>query len=113
MTNLAMGTRLTSVSQVKNITATLINKGVIRGEMATAWKAAIEEKHEGNLKKAEAGDGLAIHHVACGYWGTAMYGKFLFRGWDTQDVGLGCTLLALAAEVRFVLLFLRSHMEIS
>ena len=68
VTNLAMSTRLLPALQVKNMIRTMVTSGALTGDKVDAWKLKLKEEEEVAewLRKAEAGDGVAMYDL--GLW---------------------------------------------
>ena len=68
VTNLAMGTRLQPALRVKNMIRAMVTSGALTGDKVDAWKLKLKEEEEvaETLRKAEAGDGGAMHDL--GHW---------------------------------------------
>ena len=68
VTNLAMGTRLLPALQVKNMIRTMVTSGALTGDKVDAWMLKLEEEEKVAewRRKAEAGDGRAMHIL--GFW---------------------------------------------
>ncbi|CAB9524813.1 Sel1 domain protein repeat-containing protein (Partial), partial [Seminavis robusta] len=64
-----MGTRLFPAIQHRNTIETLVESGVIDGDLADKWNKKVEQKKkmEKLLKKAEAGDGSAMYSAGIKY----------------------------------------------
>jgi hypothetical protein len=68
VTNLAMGTKLLPALRVKNMIRAMVTSGTLTGDKVDAWKLKLKEEEEvaETLRKAEAGDGGAMHDL--GHW---------------------------------------------
>lgn len=94
ITNAPMGKKLYPAPQHKNTIETLVESGVIKGELAKQWKKKIEEKEamEELLKKAESGDGEAQERLALNYefgWNGFVEDKKLAYTWYRKAHDLG------------------------
>jgi TPR repeat protein len=69
VTNLAMGTKLLPALQVKNMIRVMVTSGALTGDKVDAWKLKLEEEEEvaETLRKAEAGDGVAMYDLGLWY----------------------------------------------
>jgi hypothetical protein len=69
VTNLAMGTKLLPALQVKNMIRTMVASGALTGDKVDAWKLKLEEEGEvaETRRKAEAGEGWAMHDLGIWY----------------------------------------------
>jgi TPR repeat protein len=69
VTNLKMGTKLLPALQVKNMIRAMVTSGALTGDKVDAWKLKLEEEEEvaEMLRKAEAGDGRAMHILGLWY----------------------------------------------
>ena len=127
MTNERMQATLLPTPQIKNLIQTLIDNGVITGDIVDAWKLKLtqQKRKEELLREAEAGDVRALGRVATSYnhgingfpvdkklsffWSnrahyagdiksTARIGFFLVQGEGTeQDTALGVVYISIAA----------------
>jgi hypothetical protein len=63
-----MGTRLLPALHVKNMIRTMVASGALTGDKVDAWKLKLEEEEKVAewRRKAEAGDGRAMHIL--GFW---------------------------------------------
>ena len=71
LTNEAMGTELVPAVQVKNMIRGMIKSGALTGEKTDEWRKKLKDEEEGEAtrRKAEAGDGTAMHNLAVWYHG--------------------------------------------
>jgi TPR repeat protein len=69
VTNLAMGTKLLPALQVKNMIRMMVASGAFTGDKVDAWKLKLKKEEElaEMLRKAEAGDGRAMHNLGLWY----------------------------------------------
>ena len=76
-TGVAMGTRLTPVTQVRNTIGQLVESGAIEGDKAVAWKKKLEEEKTAKAlrAKAEKGDAHAMDNLGISY----AFGKYGLR----------------------------------
>ena len=67
---MAMGTKLLPALQVKNMIRTMVTSGALTGDKVDAWKLKLEEEEKvaEMLRKAEAGDGVAMCILGAWYW---------------------------------------------
>ena len=65
---MAMGVKLLPALQVKNMIRTMVTSGALTGEKVDAWMLKLEEEEKVAewRRKAEAGDGRAMHIL--GFW---------------------------------------------
>jgi TPR repeat protein len=70
VTNLKMGTRLQPALRVKNMIRMMVTSGALTGDKVDAWKLKLKEEEEVAewLRKAEAGDGVAMYILGAWYW---------------------------------------------
>ena len=66
---MAMGTRLLPALQVKNMIRMMVASGALTGDKVDAWKLKLKEEEEVAewLRKAEAGDGVAMYDLGLWY----------------------------------------------
>ena len=69
VTNEAMGKRLFAAPQVRNTIKSMIQSGVLAGDIVTAWNERLKEKDAVAFMRraAESGDGQMQHTLACNY----------------------------------------------
>jgi len=69
VTNLKMGKRLQPALRVKNMIRMMVTSGALMGDKVDAWKLKLkeEEKVAEMLRKAEAGEGWAMHDLGAWY----------------------------------------------
>ena len=69
MTNEAMGAKLVPAVQAKNMIRSMIKSGALTGDKTDEWRKKLKEEEtvEVTRRKAEAGDGKAMHSLAFFY----------------------------------------------
>jgi TPR repeat protein len=69
VTNLAMGTRLLPALRIKNMIRAMVTSGALTGDKVDRWKLKLEDEEvvEEVRRKAEAGEGWAMHSLGVWY----------------------------------------------